>query len=186
MKKILLVLTLIGSLSMLTLGQYSGEEFTKVEVFGGFSSSTDLDRYHLQGFSGSVVYNLQQYVGIRAEGTTAFKNYNTTGSIFSRRFANGGIGVQIKNNKPEGRVKPFGHFLVGYGNYTEKTTIKCNGCPTYKSTEKGASITFGGGLDVRVNDRIDIRAIQLDVIRIFSPGIGWGNGRFSSGIIVKF
>jgi hypothetical protein len=53
-------------------------------------------------------------------------------------------------------------------------------------------LVLGGGLDIKVNRRIDIRAVQVDVAGIFAntdqPGFRDGRAdlRFSTGVVFKF
>ncbi|HRH43183.1 MAG TPA: outer membrane beta-barrel protein [Pyrinomonadaceae bacterium] len=184
MKKILIVLILIGSLTMVSLAQSS--DYNKGEVFGGFAANTDDDNSALRGFNGSAVYNFHQYFGIKAEGSATFRDINNSAVNWSRRFYNGAVGVQFKNNDPEKVFKPFAHALVGYGQYSSKAISNCAGCTPFETVQKGATLTVGGGFDIKVNRRIDIRPVQLDITRIFSSRFAWTNARFSAGVVFKF
>jgi len=46
-------------------------------------------------------------------------------------------------------------------------------------------MAFGGGLDIRLNDRLDIRAVQVDWNPIRSGGVTTNNLRFGVGIVIK-
>jgi hypothetical protein len=76
--------------------------------------------------------------------------------------------VQIKDNSKDKRIKPFAHFLLGVARqsvkYKESGPIFFNALNlgTDKVTNNGFSWALGGGLDIRVHRRIDIRVIQLD------------------------
>lgn len=179
MKKILLVLILIGSLTMLSMAQSS--DYNKGEVFGGYSATFDGDSSAMHGFNGAGVYNFHQYVGVKVEGGATFRNESTSFSVWERKLYNVAAGIQVKNNDPDKVFKPFGHVLVGYGKYSSK--VKTN--TTFEFDQKGASVTVGGGFDFKVNDKIDIRAVQIDVVRILSFD-NWTNLRFSSGVVFKF
>jgi hypothetical protein len=45
---------------------------------------------------------------------------------------------------------------------------------------------LGGGLDIRVNDRIAIRAFQLDYFRPNFFGEAHNRGRLAVGVVVRF
>jgi outer membrane protein with beta-barrel domain len=84
-------------------------------------------------------------------------------------------GVQFKDNSAETRLKPYAHLLVG----AARTRVKVDeplvcaipeGCPVgsgssrniLNESDTGFAGAFGGGLDIRVGKRIDVRVIQLD------------------------
>jgi hypothetical protein len=185
MKKFLCNLVLIISLAI-AIGGQTTDEYNKGEFFGGYSGATDGDSPGLRGFNGSGVYNFHQYMGVKVDGGAVFRDFNNSSSTWNRNVYNVAAGVQIKNNDPAKVFKPFGHLLVGYGKYSSKSKVNCNGCLTSEYRQQGTSLTIGGGIDFKINRRIDIRMVQLDVIRIYSPNSTWANARFSSGVIVKF
>jgi hypothetical protein len=45
---------------------------------------------------------------------------------------------------------------------------------------------LGGGLDIKVNDRIAIRAVQLDYLRTRFFGETENRGRLAFGIVIRF
>ena len=75
-------------------------------------------------------------------------------------------GVQIKNNSKEKRFKPFGHLLAGVSRQTvefkefAQRDISTFGKDRFSNT--GFTMAFGGGIDVRLSRRIDLRVIQVD------------------------
>ena len=84
-------------------------------------------------------------------------------------------GIQIKNNSKEKRFKPFAHALAGVSRQTVKlrdftdngnTFERANDARKIFGTDKisntGFTMQFGGGIDVRLSKRIDIRVIQVD------------------------
>lgn len=122
--------------------QTSGDDYHKVEVFGGYSNnqfdvgSTNGSSFNnqfkaresLNGAEASVVYNLNRFIGIKGDFSAHFKNItledgttSSTGTTATVRSVGVGTsvynflgGVQIKDNRKEGsRFRPFGHALVG-------------------------------------------------------------------------
>ena len=47
-------------------------------------------------------------------------------------------------------------------------------------------MVIGGGLDIKVNKRIDIRAFQFDANPIYFDESTYLNMRFSTGVVFKF
>jgi len=77
-------------------------------------------------------------------------------------------GVQLKDSSREPRIKPFAHALAGiarlnqkvYPNPDDPDSPQCRVCQfTLENT--GFAMNFGGGLDLRVSRRVDLRAFQL-------------------------
>ncbi len=170
MKKIWLSLVLIFTLFGLSVAQQKSDENYKGEVFIGYSGSFDFaDGASLRnGVDASAVYNVHRYIGIKGD-VAATKDFNA--STFQ---VSGGVQFKDNNKKDEKRVKPFGHVMAGFGNQS--------------AYGDGVSVIVGGGVDVKVNDRIDIRAVQYDfnpIIITRTNGILMNN-RISAGIVFKF
>lgn len=162
------------------------------------------DRANFNGFEVSGVYNVHRYVGLKADVSATYKNVrysypvtiagNTQNIAFdtNNSLYNFLGGVQIKDNATEGRLKPFAHALVGAGHgRTEVKNLTCTSVSTFvcgtigKSSETGVAGAFGGGLDVRLNDRFDFRAFQVDYNPIKFDGRTDHNVRFGIGIVIK-
>lgn len=212
MKKIILALTLMIVSSLCALAQ-SNDDYKKSEFFVGYSygradahfspiPNVYRERTGLNGFNVSGVYNVSRYVGIKGDfsgtynsqriSTPAVALTGTPASILTFDSKNSLYnvlgGVQIKDNASEKRFKPFAHALVGAAfrkNSTEPlvcvATIVCPG----STSETGLAGAFGGGLDVKVNNKIDFRAFQLDYNPIKSGGGTDHNMRLSIGIVFK-
>ena len=211
MKKFLFGVLFIVMLSGMAAAQNQSDEYNKVEIFAGYSgaftlsaddSVADVDH----GFNVAAVYNFHKYFGVKVDASGTFGK--VSGNYFSpfgsppipvREFRadhslyNLTAGIQFKNNKRDAVAKPFGHVLVGVGKHTDKFTTSCPTgavCPPFDQDITGLSVIFGGGLDVKVNRRIDIRAIQFDINTISGEsGVQkayYHNFRFSSGIVFKF
>lgn len=80
-------------------------------------------------------------------------------------------GVQIKDNSSETKFKPFVHGLFGAAHARDRVDITEQGCiaifpspcpSDFTNKETGWAAAFGGGIDIRASDRIDIRVIQVD------------------------
>lgn len=117
-------------------------------------------------------------------GTTFSTSFNTKNQLYN--FVGG---VQVKDNSREGRFKPFAHAMAGLGHARTKIReVACTPaalCPVGNEsfTENGLSGVFGGGIDFKVNNRIQIRAIQLDYNPIRFDGDTSHNVRIGAGIV---
>lgn len=167
------------------------------------------DRLRFNGFEASGVYNVRRYVGLKADFSAAYRNQDfsfatgtgTTANTINVRTSNQLYnflgGVQFKDNSSDARVKPFAHALVGAGHgRTKFKNVTCTNttaatCTSFVAntastdSETGLAGAFGGGLDIKLSDRIDLRAIQVDYNPIRFNGGTDNNFRFGIGIVFK-
>jgi hypothetical protein len=160
------------------------------------------EREGFHGFNVSGTYNVTRYVGVTGDFSGAYKNKNfsvsvptgptTTGTVSfktSNSVYNVLGGVQVKDNASTSRLKPFGYALVGVGNV--RTKFKNVTCPTGADcsffdedfSETGLAAAFGGGLDIKINDKIDFRAIKVDYNPIRLDGGTTHNVRIGVGLV---
>ena len=190
MLKTILIGTLIIACASVAAAQT--DDYKRWEFFGGYSHNridtgigdddADLDDFidEREGFHGwntSLTGNVSRYVGFKFDVSGHYKS--RTLPIFSiqnaldidSRLYNFTGGVQIKDNSTETKIKPFAHALVGVAHGRNRVSISDAGCiaivPTpcpspFTETATGLAGAFGGGLDIRAGDRLDIRVIQID------------------------
>ena len=195
-----LVLTLFVSANF---AQTTTDDYKKNEFFVGYSHQRD-NRTSLNGFEVSAVRNFSRYFGIRGDVSAGFRDRTYTGS-----FVSGGTattfpvrsktqiynflgGIQVKDNAAKTRLKPFAHALVGvgYGRFRNRaancpTGTACGNLVFINDSRAGFAGAFGGGLDIRVNDKIDFRAVQVDYNPIYFDTGFRNNVRFGVGIVFK-
>ena len=211
MFKTLLIATLVLACASIAAAQ---DDYKRFEFFGGYSHNRidtgigdddpDLqdiidEREGFHGFNTSVTGNISRYVGLKFDFSGHFKSRTVPFAtipnavdIDSRVFNFLG-GVQLKDNATESTFKPFAHALVGAAqarnrvNFSESGCIAIfpNPCPAdFTDSETGFAGAFGGGIDIRVNNRVDIRAIQFDYnpTRLFDST--QHNFRIGVGIVI--
>ena len=203
MYKFVNILCLTFVLSVSIFAQTNTDEYKKNEFYVGYSNQqVDTGNYStLNGFEGSYVRNVHRYFGIKGDVSGTYKNrknsFTTNNNTISfeqnRAVYNFLGGVQIKDNSSDAKVKPFAHVLAGVGNVRNKTkNYACTGpnCPTFVNlngtfSETGFASAVGGGLDIKINDKIDFRAIQVDYNPIRNGGSTMDNVRFGIGVVFK-
>lgn len=161
------------------------------------------ERETFNGFEVAGVYNFSRYVGLKGDVSGTYKNQSISTTIpvnggtatFSADTKNSLYnflgGVQIKDNANEGRFKPFAHALVGAGHARIK--VENTVCPTGFDcagfedtiTRTGVAGAFGGGIDIRINDKFDFRAVQVDYNPIRLDGQTQHNVRLGIGLVIK-
>ena len=192
MRFLLPVVLLLVSSSFL-FAQTQPQEYDKVEVFAGYSNGTDLTsefEWVEHGFNAAAVYNFHRLFGVKVDVSGTYKTFDDS-PFFTTRHSLYNVtgGIQIKNNRKSRRVKPFAHFLVGFARHSDESEGSCpkgSFCPPFESDANGVSLIVGGGLDIKVNPRIDIRAAQFDLNPIFIGNDIYPNIRFSAGVVFKF
>jgi len=180
----------------------TGEEYNRNEFFIGYSNQ-QVDRGEhttFNGFEGSYVRNVNRYFGIKADVSGAYRNEDFQGtfqtapgvtSTFRTETKNSIYnflgGVQVKDNASEARLKPFGHALAGVAHVRAKIRGSGSSLPTQNFTfhDTGFAAGLVGGLDIKINDRFDLRAIQVDYNPIYTERRFENNFRFSIGLIIK-
>ena len=159
------------------------------------------DRESFHGFNVSGVYNVSRYIGIKGDVSGTYSNRGFSFNVPIPEGGGGSIafetksslynflgGVQVKDNSNSGRLKPFAHALAG----TAYSRIKISGlgcspgidCTGFEGgSETNFAGAFGGGLDVRLSRRVQIRLIQVDYNPIWFDGGVQNNIRFGFGLV---
>lgn len=163
----------------------------KNEYYVGYSNQqvNDAQRETFNGFEVSYTRNFSRYVGAKADFSAAFfKRTTVSGNINiedKRSVYNILGGIQIRDNTSQSRIQPFAHFLAGVAHTRNK--FICPPClnPLSVRNETGLAGAFGGGLDIKLNDKIRFRAIQADYNPIKADGRVINNIRLGVGISFK-
>lgn len=156
----------------------------------------ELKQFSKKGANVSATGYLTERFGLTADFSAHFTSSETPlsgGGVIeeSLRIYNilGGPQYKFRNNS---RVTPFVRGLAGAAITRSKLRVSSdfNSQTTISSTD--FALALGGGVDVRVNKRLDLRVFQADYNPIFlgnrnNFGIGSraDNVRFSFGIVIK-
>jgi len=184
MKRLGVLITLVLLSTITAFGQ---DDYKKYEFFGGYSALfydnlagdtgspavDDVlgDRQTLRGFNLAFGANFHKYVGAKFDYSLHLREDN-----FSRPAGSGTVdstvqnflgGIQVKNNANDGPTfKPFGHALFGVA--VQKLDVDSPQLPAvfgvsdFHTNETSFAMAFGGGLDIKLNDRFDVRVFQID------------------------
>jgi Outer membrane protein beta-barrel domain len=178
---------MLGAILLLG-GTAWAQEFPRAEVgfnysYARYAPSASYSKGHsLNGGGGSVVFNWNEYLGIRADlqgygsNTTGFNiaanptfpsglHGNVQGNLFTYLF---GPQLKVRAHK----VEPFGSLLFGgahtnvYGN-AFKTLCQpiVGGCGITKApTAEAFAMSFGGGVDIPINHRVSFRPAEVSYL----------------------
>lgn len=181
--------------SGLTCFTQNSDDYNKNEFYVGYSNQQvdNGQRNTYNGFEGSYVRNVHRYVGVKADFSAAFNEnsqpFNNLVQLFNQKTKQAVYnvlgGVQIKDNSSTKRLQPFAHFLVGAGHKRIQTNCPTCTFPNTKSSDSGLAGAIGGGLDIKINEKVNFRAIQVDYNPMRINNFTNHNIRFGIGIVFK-
>ncbi|MBA2503728.1 MAG: porin family protein [Pyrinomonadaceae bacterium] len=185
----------------------SQEDFDGIDE--DFDSSFFDDRVSLNGVNASVTGYFTRRFGITGDFSYHQRsdNENIEGTNFEARtrVLNFLAGPQVKFRNAS-RVEPFVRAMAGVTNTRVRFSSDFDGSEVgfvpddFTDSQTNFALGLGGGLDVRVNDRVSIRAFQVDYNPVFlrNRDIDFGSGvsetfegrrldnvRFSFGVVFK-
>ena len=144
-----------------------------------------------EGFNGVEAFvkgNVSRYAGLKGSYSFHRKSFDINGGTAATTFdVDADLhqflgGVEFKDNARETKVKPFAHLLAGVGHARADVS---NSTVSFDESETGFAAAVGGGVDFRLNDRVDFRAVQFDYNPTRDNGQTSHNFRVGIGIIFR-
>ena len=174
MKRLILFAILILSASFTAQAQ----ETPKAELFGGYAYAGSGSN----GFAASIVGNVNDWFGVKAEISGQFTRLHDAGITEKINHHSYLFGPQfsIRKNKT---VTPFVHAMFGVSRIRTETN---EFGPTISFTDKSFGMALGGGLDIRLNDTVAIRAFQIDYLQTHFFNETQNKGRIAVGVVLRF
>ncbi len=175
------LLTISAVLLLLTVPAW-GQDYPKVEVFGGFSylSADARTRESFFGWQASISANFHENVGFTFDSGGQYKTipeFSRVGVVLSPGFTEKNyeflLGPRFIIRRE--RFTGFAHTLIGLEYHRRRVfgdTVFAMG--------------FGGGVDVNASERIAIRAFQLDYIMARHFGEWTRDRRLGAGVVFRF
>jgi len=172
---------------------YVGYSHNRVDSHGAFNPSNPNDdsRDGFNGVNVDLKGNLTRYFGLKADLSYHQKsadftlpggfNINVKGRLFEAMG-----GVQLQDNAVETKVRPFAYAVVGLAHVTGDVTSNSAPVPNLNDSDNGLSAAFGGGLDLRLNDKVDLRLIKADYNPVRIDGQTDNNFRVGVGLNFRF
>lgn len=168
----------IAGMMLLLSCSAMAQDTPKAEVFGGYSYGGEATH----GWNTSITGNVNEWFGLEGELSGLYTNIREADSeekIRTHSFLFGPR-ISIRRNK---RVTPFVHALFGASHLRTRATEQGQ---TFSFSDTSFGTVLGGGLDVRVNNHIAIRVIQVDYVRTSFFDETQNKGRISAGIVFRF
>lgn len=164
------------------LAQGSDEPTPKIEVYGGYAwmepggtvwsclvCPAQPLRGMTRGFTIAPTYNFTEHWGLTVDGGGNFGDNATVATIMA--------GPQFKLRGE--LVSPFVHVLVGWHQLW----------PDSASSNSNIGLMAGGGLDIRLSRRLDLRLIEADYVfgrHDSSLSTSLSGVRLGGGLVLKF
>jgi len=162
MKRWMMLALMAGLLAVPAVAQ-------KVEIFGGYQFEHLQPNFNASGWNAAVTGNFKHILGITGDFSGAYKSGFVNSSVYTYS-----VGPVLTARLPV--VQPFVHALFG------GVTASAAGV-----SHTGFGMFLGGGLDIGLRKGIGIRLVQADwLMTRFSGQTDSKNGRFSTGIVIKF
>jgi hypothetical protein len=176
-----------AAILLLSIAGWS-QEFPKAEVgidysYVHYNPSAIFTKSHsLNGGGGTFVYNVSQYLGLKAD-LQGYGSHTNTFVITPRPFFPSGAVANVQGNmftylfgpqikiRPHS-VQPFVHLLVGgahsnvYANaFKSICTPRLGACAFSRAPSSNAfAFAFGGGIDIPVGHVVSIRPAGVDYL----------------------
>ena len=187
MRKALLGVCLMFLIPLAAVAQ---QEYPKAEVFGGYSFfRAEPDGINMHGWDASVTGNISHWFGVEGDFSGHYGSPNVFGigvpfaNVSSHTFM---VGPRLTYRSDS--IAPFAHFLIG----ADRASTGAFGVSL---SDTALATVVGGGIDIKLNDSLAIRAIQADYLmtrfktgpQIFFSGLDdrQNNFRLSAGLIIK-
>jgi opacity protein-like surface antigen len=175
LKKALYFICLVCLTCLPVIAQSTSPDVSKAEVFGGYSYAGG----NFHGWNASVTGNVTKGFGIVADFSGHYGS-DRAGSLVIKQDAHSFLfGPRLSFRGK--RLTPFVYALFGVTRFHQSAIVAGQ---RLSESDSGFSSAFGGGMDVRVNDRFAIRAFQIDYFRPNFFGEAHNRGRLAFGVVL--
>ena len=169
------------------MGSEDGEDFTiepctpdGVDALGAHLNHIFCDRRDFHGFNLGATYSLSPTLGIRTDFAAYFNKDRTVDTFGTGADAHTDTNVirertyllvtGLEMRHDYDRWRPFGHVMAGVARQTQEDVQTSTGDFAFKIHDRPTSLALkiGGGIDVRIAPRVDLRVIEVDYEPIFA------------------
>ncbi|HXG66001.1 MAG TPA: outer membrane beta-barrel protein [Blastocatellia bacterium] len=174
----------------------AAQETPKTEVFGGYSYLRTEGGGNLHGWKASVAANVNEFLGLGAEfaGNYGSDSVRVTGPGGLFLFADADSNLHTFLFGPRfslrtRRATPFAHALFGAARAHTEGRVDVPGfsfSTEFSDTDTAFAMELGGGLDVRLNQSVALRLIQVDYLRTRFNDDTQHHARISVGLVFRF
>jgi opacity protein-like surface antigen len=186
MKKLVLIAVFLLGFAMVAVAEdapaveiFGGYSFVRVDTTTAFAIPENTFDLNMNGWDAAVTFNGNKWLGFVADFGGVYGTVNDSGDEASVKTYTVMFGPKVAVRR--GALTPFVQALFGYAR------INADSGGKNVFTENDFGMSFGGGLDVNLNDSIAVRPIQVDYLTVKAGETGdfSDNLRYSAGIVFK-
>ena len=156
----------------------AGQETPKAEIFGGYSWAGG----NFHGWNASVTGNVNKWFGVTADFSGHYGS-ERDGVFEEKQRAHSFLAGPRFTLRRGKRLTPFAYALFGGINYSVRLTA--SGQLLGSASDTGFNMALGGGLDIKINDRLAVRAFQIDYFRPHFFDETHNRGRLAFGLVLR-
>lgn len=194
MRKTCLGLVLLLCYAQYALGQSDyrkGEIGANVSIAGADTKgafNSDNSRDGIYGFQVHGAYNFSRFWGLEAEVSYHQRHFDTPSIELHSKLTQVMAGIKFQENSNTTRYRPFAHALAGVAHASEFPRIVDISNVEVLSIRSGTGPAFvlGGGLDIRLNKKTELRVFQLDYNPSRIKGDVFQNVALGAGVNFRF
>ena len=154
---------------------------------GAFNN--DKSRDGLYGFSIQSAYNISRFWGLKGE-FSYFQKQFWPGSVYPTSGLTQIMGgIKLQDNANTTRYRPFAHALIGVAHTSNLPRVLQETSSSRIVTiisGTGPAFALGGGLDIRLTRKLELRALQIDYNPVWAKGETFQNLRIGIGLNFRF
>lgn len=154
---------------------------------GAFNN--DKSRDGLYGFNVQGAYNISRFWGVKADFSYFQKRFEAGPAFFiDSRLTQMMGGIKLQDNANGTRFRPFAHALVGVAHTSDLPHVFNDTQVKVIEVRSGTGPAFalGGGLDIRLTRKLELRAFQIDYNPSRIGGHTLQNIRLGIGLNFRF
>jgi opacity protein-like surface antigen len=154
---------------------------------GAFNN--DKSRDGLYGFNLQGAYNISRYWGLKADFSYFQKQFEAGNQDLTSKLFQLTGGIKLQDNATTTRFRPFAQALVGVAHASNLPRVlqeSSTGKIVSAISGTGPAFALGGGLDIRLLKKLELRALQIDYNPIRLKGESFQNLRLGIGVNFRF
>ena len=158
-----------------------------VDTKGAFNNDKSRDGFF--GFDIQGGYNISRFWGLKADLSFFQKQFDAGNADLTSRLFQIAGGIKLQDNANSTRFRPFAQALVGVAHASKlPRALPENSSGRVVTIRSGAGPAFvlGGGLDIRLTRKLELRALQIDYNPVRLKGETFQNARLGIGLNFRF
>jgi len=154
---------------------------------GAFNSDSSRDA--LYGFSIQSAYNISRFWGLKGEFSYFQKQFNPASVFPTSKLTQIMGGIKLQDNASTVRFRPFAQSLIGVAHTSNLPRVLQETSSSRTVTiisGTGPAVVLGGGLDIRLTRKLELRALQIDYNPQWAKSETFHNVRLGIGLNFRF